>query len=78
MNGIGYILTAIGGVISAITLFYKAFSSDKQKSFTSVIAEKDKDLKQKTQDAELYRKRWLKAEAENDKLRKELHENDDN
>jgi hypothetical protein len=78
VNGIGYLLTAIGGVISAITLFYKAFSSDKQKSFANVIAEKDKDLKQKSQDAELYRKRWLKAEAENDKLRKELHENDDN
>lgn len=76
MKEIGYILTAVGGVISAITLFYKAFSSDKQKSFTNIIAEKDKDLKQKSQDAELYRKRWLKAEAENDKLRKELDKDD--
>ncbi|MCI1524404.1 MAG: hypothetical protein LKH52_04645 [Lactobacillus crispatus] len=76
MNEIGYILTTIGGVISAITLFYKAFSSDKQKSFTNVIAEKDKDLKQKSQDAEIYRRRWLKAEAENDKLRKELNKDD--
>lgn len=76
MKEIGYILTTIGGVISTITLFYKAFSSDKQKSITNVIAEKDKDLKRKSQDAELYRKRWLKAEAENDKLRKDLDKDD--
>ena len=76
MKEIGDILTTIGGVISAITLFYKAFSSDKQKSITNVIAEKDKDLQRKSQDAELYRKRWLKAEAENDKLRKELDKDD--
>lgn len=76
MNGIGYIITAIGGVISAITLFYKAFSSSKQESFTSLIAQKDKEIEQKAQDAELYRKRWLKAEKENDKLKKELNKND--
>lgn len=77
MKEIGYILTTIGGVISAITLFYKAFSSDKQKSFTNVIAEKDKDLKRKSKDVELYRKRWLKAETENERLRKELDKDDD-
>lgn len=76
MKEIGYILTTIGGVISAITLFYKAFSSDKQKSITNVIAEKDKDLQRKSKDVELYRKRWLKAEAENDRLRKELDKDD--
>lgn len=76
MKEIGDILTTIGGVISAITLFYKAFSSDKQKSITNVIAEKDKDLQRKSKDVELYRKRWLKAEAENDRLRKELDKDD--
>lgn len=59
MNEIGYILTTIGGVISAITLFYKAFSSNKQKSFTNVIAEKDKDLKQKSQDAVFAMEKWV-------------------
>lgn len=73
MNGIGYLLTAIGGVISAITLFYKAFNSSKQNSFTSLINQKDQEIKQKSEDAELYRSRWLKAENENDKLRKELN-----
>ena len=73
MNGIGYIITAIGGVISAITLFYKAFNSNKQNSFTSLINQKDQEIKQKSEDAEIYRKRWLKAETENDKLRKELN-----
>lgn len=78
MNGnvIGYIITAVGGLISAITLFYKAFSSNKQSSLASLIAEKDKELSQKSQDAELYRKRWLKAEKENDRLRKEISKND--
>ena len=72
----GYIITAIGGVISAITLFYKAFNSSKQNSFTSLINQKDQEIKQKSEDAELYRRRWLKAETENDKLRKELNKND--
>ena len=76
MNEIGYIITAIGGVISAITLFYKAFNSSKQNSFTSLIKQKDQEIKQKSEDAEIYRRRWLKAEAENDKLRKELNKND--
>lgn len=78
MNGnvIGYIITAVGGLISATTLFYKAFSSNKQSSLASLIAEKDKELSQKSQDAELYRKRWLKAEKENDRLRKEISKND--
>lgn len=76
MNEIGYIITAIGGVISAITLFYKAFNSSKQNSFTSLIKQKDQEIKQKSEDAELYRKRWLKAEAENDRLRKELDKDD--
>lgn len=76
MNEIGYILTTIGGVISAITLFYKAFNSSKQNSFTSLINQKDQEIKQKSEDAELYRRRWLKAETENDKLRKELNKND--
>ena len=72
----GYIITAIGGVISAITLFYKAFNSSKQNSFTSLINQKDQEIKQKSEDAELYRRRWLKAETENDKLRKELDKDD--
>ncbi|RVU71767.1 hypothetical protein EJK17_00375 [Lactobacillus xujianguonis] len=76
VNGIGYILTAIGSLITAVTLFYKAFNSSKQNSFAKIIEEKDEDLKRKSQDAELYRKRWLKAEAENDKLRKELNDRD--
>ena len=76
MNGLGYIITAIGGVISAITLFYKAFNSSKQNSFTSLINQKDQEIKQKSEDVELYRRRWLKAETENDKLRKELNKND--
>ena len=76
MNGIGYIITAIGGVISASTLFYKAFNSSKQNSFTSLINQKDQEIKQKSEDVELYRRRWLKAETENDKLRKELNKND--
>lgn len=72
----GYIITAIGGVISAITLFYKAFNSSKQQSLTTLLQQKDEEIKQKAQDAEIYRRRWLKAEAENDKLRKELNKND--
>lgn len=84
MNGIGYIITAIGGVISAVTLFYKAFNSSKQSSFANLISQKDQEIKQKAEDAELYRKRWLKAEIENDKLkakieklRKELNKKND-
>ena len=69
----GYIITAIGGVISAITLFYKAFDSSKQQSLTTLLQQKDEEIKQKAQDAEIYRRRWLKAETENDKLRKELN-----
>lgn len=67
-NVIGYLITAIGGLISAITLFYKAFST-----------EKDSEIRQKAEDMELYRKRWLKVEKENDRLKNKLEEleNDD-
>lgn len=68
----GYIITAIGGVISAITLFYKAFSSSKQQSLTTLLQQKDEEIKQKEQDAEIYRKKWLDAEKDNDELRKKL------
>ncbi len=73
-NVIGYLITAVGGLISAVTLFYKAFSSNKQNTLTSMLAEKDKEIKQKAEDAELYRKRWLKVEKENDRLKKKLEE----
>ena len=78
-NVIGYLITAVGGLISAITLFYKAFSSSKQKTLTSMLAEKDSEIRQKAEDMELYRKRWLKVEKENDRLKKKLEEleNDD-
>ena len=78
-NVIGYLITAVGGLISAITLFYKAFSSSKQNTLTSMLAEKDSEIRQKTEDMELYRKRWLKVEKENDRLKKKLEEleNDD-
>lgn len=78
-NVIGYLITAIGGLISAITLFYKAFSSSKQNTLTSMLAEKDSEIRQKAEDMELYRKRWLKVEKENDRLKKKLEEleNDD-
>lgn len=76
MNGIGdvigYILTAVGTLISAIALFYKAFSSSKQNSLASLLNEKDKEIKQKTEDAEIYRQRWFQAEKENDKLNNKL------
>ncbi|MGW1413801.1 hypothetical protein ACWDE8_05730 [Lactobacillus crispatus] len=78
-NVIGYLITAVGGLISAITLFYKAFSSSKQNTLTSMLVEKDNEIKQKAEDVELYRKRWLKVEKENDRLKKKLEEleNDD-
>ncbi|HJF09810.1 MAG TPA: hypothetical protein K8V23_03285 [Lactobacillus crispatus] len=78
-NVIGYLITAVGGLISAITLFYKAFSSSKQNTLTNMLAEKDREIKQKAEDMELYRKRWLKVEKENDRLKKKLEEleNDD-
>ncbi|MGM9913819.1 hypothetical protein ACXVRT_10145 [Lactobacillus crispatus] len=78
-NVIGYLITAVGGLISAITLFYKAFSSSKQNTLTSMLAEKDSEIRQKAEDMELYRKRWLKVEKENDRLKKKLEEleNDD-
>ncbi len=78
-NVIGYLITAVGGLISAVTLFYKAFSSTKQNTLTSMLTEKDKEIKQKAEDVELYRKRWLKVEKENDRLKKKLEEleNDD-
>lgn len=78
-NVIGYLITAVGGLISAITLFYKAFSSSKQNTLTSMLAEKDSEIRQKAEDMELYRKRWLKIEKENDRLKKKLEEleNDD-
>lgn len=71
---IGYLITAIGGLISAITLFYKAFSSNKQNTLTNMLAEKDSEIRQKAEDMELYRKRWLKVEKENDRLKKKLEE----
>lgn len=73
-NVIGYLITAVGGLISAITLFYKAFSSSKQNTLTSMLAEKDSEIRQKAEDMELYRKRWLKVEKENDQLKKKLEE----
>lgn len=73
-NVIEYLITAVGGLISAVTLFYKAFSSNKQNTLTSMLAEKDKEIKQKAEDVELYRKRWLKVEKENDRLKKKLEE----
>ena len=78
-NVIGYLITAVGGLISAITLFYKAFSSSKQNTLTSMLAEKDSEIRQKAEDMELYRKRWLRVEKENDRLKKKLEEleNDD-
>lgn len=78
-NVIGYLITAVGGLISAITLFYKAFSSNKQNTLTSMLAEKDSEIRQKAEDMELYRQRWLKVEKENDRLKKKLEEleNDD-
>ena len=78
-NVIGYLITAVVGLISAITLFYKAFSSSKQNTLTSMLAEKDSEIRQKAEDMELYRKRWLKVEKENDRLKKKLEEleNDD-
>ena len=78
-NVIGYLITAIGGLISAITLFYKAFSSSKQNTLTSMLAEKDSEIRQKAEDMELYRKRWLEVEKKNDRLKKKLEEleNDD-
>ena len=78
-NVIGYLITAVGGLISAVTLFYKAFSSSKQNTLTSMLAEKDSEIRQKAEDMELYRQRWLKAEKENDRLKKKLEEleNDD-
>ncbi len=44
-----------------------------------MLTEKDKEIKQKAEDVELYRKRWLKVEKENDRLKKKLEEleNDD-
>ena len=76
---IGYLITAVGGLISAVTLFYKAFSSSKQNTLTSMLAEKDSEIRQKAEDMELYRQRWLKVEKENDRLKKKLEEleNDD-
>ena len=41
-----------------------------------MLAEKDSEIKQKTEDMELYRKRWLKVEKENDRLKKKLEELD--
>ena len=78
-NVIGYLITAVGGLISAVTLFYKAFSSSKQNTLTSMLAEKDSEIRQKAEDMELYRQRWLKVEKENDRLKKKLEEldNDD-
>ena len=73
-NVMGYLITAVGGLISAITLFYKAFSSSKQNTLASMLAEKDIEIKQKAEDVELYRKRWLKVEKENDRLKKKLME----
>lgn len=73
-NVIGYLITAVGGLISAITLFYKAFSSSKQNTLTSMLAEKDSEIRQKAEDMELYRQRWLKVEKENDRLKKKLEE----
>ena len=75
-NVIGYLITAVGGLISAITLFYKAFSSSKQNTLASMLAEKDSEIKQKTEDMELNRKMCRKVEKENDRLKKKLEELD--
>lgn len=44
-----------------------------------MLAEKDSEIRQKAEDMELYRQRWLKVEKENDRLKKKLEEldNDD-
>lgn len=44
-----------------------------------MLAEKDSEIRQKAEDMELYRQRWLKVEKENNRLKKKLEEleNDD-
>ena len=44
-----------------------------------MLAEKDREIKQKAEDMELYRQRCLKVEKKNDQLKKKLEEleNDD-
>ncbi|AKG66662.1 hypothetical protein [Lactobacillus helveticus] len=78
VDSIGYILTAIGGLISAIALIYKALNSSKRNSLTSILNEEDKEIKQKSEDAEIYRRRWFEAEKENDKLNDKLKRKSNN
>lgn len=82
LSGLQGILIAIGSLIGALVTAWKAFDKSKQDRHQDTIDELEQSLKEKKEDAELYRQRWLKAEQDNDRLRKELedvetkHEND--
>lgn len=72
MNELQGLFIAIGSLIGAIVGAYTAFHKSKQERHKSTVDELQDELKEKKEDAELYRQRWLKAEQANDLLRKEL------
>lgn len=75
MSQLASIITALGGLCGAIALVVKAWNLSKEtrsSEFDDATNQLNKIIEQKESDVELYRKRWLKVEAENEKLKKKL------
>lgn len=66
------ILTALGVLIGGLVTAYQAWGTNKRNTYQDSIDTFKQELKQKQEDAELYRKRWLKVEEENEKLKEEI------
>lgn len=62
------LLTSIGTLIGAIVILYKAYGTSHKNNFSEL----NQEVKQKEEDAEIYRARWIKAEQANDELRKQI------
>lgn len=79
MSQLSSIITALGGLCGAIALVVKAWNLSKEtrsktrsSEFDDATNQLNKIIEQKESDVEFYRKRWLKVEAENEKLKKKL------
>lgn len=72
MHDIETLLSAIGGLIGALTVAYNAWGNHKKSTSKQSIDTLNAEIKLKEADAEVYRKKWLKAEQGNDELRNKI------
>lgn len=70
----GAILTALGTLLGGLVAAYSAWGTNKRNTYQDSIDTFKEELKQKQEDADLYRKRWLKVEEDNERLKKEIED----